>query len=224
VLSQTELEALFDTLARDQVVNLGIGDPAHRGWFRAQVVSHDAGRGELRLTCFMDRPTDRPLEPGERVVVAATHIDEGMRAAPMDVEFCGAGVRPEVHLRIAGTWQSEDERRHQARVTVQITASRARRWSAGAWREIQADVIDLSSRGVGLVVAQPVQVGDRLSLSVPLSDGEADLRVTIELRHVRADAKTGTWRAGGLFKALAPPDHERVVRFVFGELRSRQRL
>ena len=29
---------------------------------------------------------------------------------------------------------------------------------------------------------------------------------------------------GGLFKTLAPLDHERVVRFVFGELRSRQRL
>lgn len=224
MLNQSELEALFDTLARDQIVNLGVGDPAHRGWFRAQVIAHDAASGRLTLTCFMDRPTDRPLEPGERVVVAAIRGDEGMQAAPMDVENFRVGPEPEVQLRIAGTWQPEDERRHQARVNVQIAVSRARRWSQGAWREIGAEVVDLSSRGLGLRLEQPAQLGDRLSLSVPLNDGEPALRVTIELRHVRADANTGHWRAGGLFKTLAPLDHERVVRFVFGELRSRQRL
>jgi PilZ domain-containing protein len=224
VLNQSELEALFDTLARDQIVNLGIGDPAQRGWFRAQVVAHDAMSGTLTLTCFMDRPTDRPLEPGERVVVAAVRGDEGMQAAPMDVEYFRAGPAPEVQLRIAGTWQPEDERRHQARVAVQMAVSRARRWSEGAWREIGAEIVDLSSRGVGLSLEQPAHLGDRLSLSVPLNDAAPELRVTIELRHVRADANSGRWRAGGLFKTLAPRDHERVVRFVFGELRSRQRL
>jgi c-di-GMP-binding flagellar brake protein YcgR len=147
-----------------------------------------------------------------------------MQAAPMDVEFFRAGAQSEVQLRIAGTWQPEDERRHQARVAVQIAASRARRWSEGAWREISAEIVDLSSRGIGLSLEQPAQVGDRLSLSVPLNDGGPELRVTIELRHVRPDAKSGHWRAGGLFKSLAPRDHERVVRFVFAELRSRQRL
>src|SRR5438105_7259706 len=136
MLSQAELEALLETLARDQVVNLGVGDPQHRGWFRAQVVSHEAGSDRLVLTCFMDRPTDQPLEPGERVVVSASRMDDGMQWAPMDVEYCGVGTQPEMHLRMAGTWQPEDERRHQVRVGVQLHATRARRWSAGAWHEL----------------------------------------------------------------------------------------
>jgi PilZ domain-containing protein len=224
VVSQSELEALLETLARDQIVNLGVGDEPQRAWFRARVISHEAGSGRLVLTCYMDRPTDRRLEPGERVEVSATRVDDAAQYAPMDVEFCGEGSQPEVHLRIAGTWQPEDERRHQVRVAVKLTCDRARRWSTGAWHDLHADVVDMSSRGVGLCVDSPVQVGDRLSLAMALHDGDPDLRVTVELRHVRPDRQGGTWRAGGLFKTLSPADHERVVRFVFGELRSRQRL
>jgi hypothetical protein len=76
---------------------------------------------------------------------------------------------------------------------------------------------------VGLNLTQQAQVGDRLSLVVPLDDGSPDLRVTLEVRHVRPNARTeGTWRAGGLFRNLALLDHERVIRFIFAELRSRQ--
>jgi hypothetical protein len=224
VVNQAELEALLETLARDQIVNLGVGEAGKRGWYRARVRSHDASRGQLVLTCFMDRPTDRPLEPGERVVVTAARADEAMQSAPMDVEDCGDGPQPEVHLRVSGSWQPEDERRHQARVSLHLPASRARRWVGGAWRDLRADVADLSSRGVGLRLDQEVHLGDRLSLSVPLGDGEADLRVTVEVRHVRQDARTGEWRAGGLFRTLSAVDHERVIRYVFGELRARERL
>ena len=37
----------------------------------------------------------------------------------------------------------------------------------------------------------------------------------------RSDLKTGEYRAGGLYRTLAPGDHERVIRYIFGELRSR---
>ena len=121
-------------------------------------------------------------------------------------------------------WQPEDDRRRQARVVAPMTCSRARRWWTGAWHDLGADVVDVSSRGLGLCIDQPVKVGDRLSLVLPLNDGEPDLRVTVELRHVRRDEPTSTWRAGGLFKTLAPVDHERIVRFVFGQLPSRPRL
>lgn len=226
MVSQSELEALLQTLARDQRVNLGVGDAQHRGWFRAQVVSHDAATGRLILTCFMDRPTDKPLEPGERVVVAATRLDDEIHSAPMDVEDCGSGPQPLVHLRMAGTWQREDERRHQARVPLQLPISRARRWHNGAWRDLQATMVDLSSRGVGLRLDQEVRVGDRLSLMIPLGDGAPDLRVTVEVRHTRTDGAPSHeyFRAGGLFRTLAPGDHERVIRFIFGELRSKPRL
>ena len=122
------------------------------------------------------------------------------------------------------TWQPEDDRRHQARVNLRLRPRRARRWSAGAWREVGAEIVDLSSRGLGLRVDQSVHIGDRLSIEVPLEDGEPDLRVTIELRHVRADAGGASWRAGGLFKALPPAQHERVVGFVMRELSARHRL
>jgi PilZ domain-containing protein len=222
MISQSELEVLLEQLARGQSVNLGIGDPPGRGWFRGSVVSHDTAAGRLILTCFMDRPTDRPLEPGERVVVAATRIDDGEHSAPMDVEYCGTGPQPEVRLRMAGAWQREDERRHQVRVPLDLPTSRARRWATGAWRDLPANVIDLSSRGVGLRVGQAVQIGDRLSLLIPLNDGQPELRVTVEVRHVRASGDH--WLAGGLFRTLAPGDHERVIRFVFGELRQREGL
>jgi c-di-GMP-binding flagellar brake protein YcgR len=123
---------------------------------------------------------------------------------------------------MAGTWRPDDERRHQVRVPVQIRATRARRWVGGAWRELEATLVDLSSRGIGLSMDHEVQRGDRLSLAVPLNDGQPDLRVTIEVRHVRDDAREGErWRAGGLFRNLAPLDHERVIRFIFAELRAR---
>ena len=120
--------------------------------------------------------------------------------------------------------QNDDDRRHQARVALRMPISRARRWSTGAWRELSAEIVDMSSRGVGLRLGQEVHLGDRLSLALPLGDGLADLRVTIEVRHVRADARVGEWRAGGLFRALAPADHARVMRFVFDELRDGDRL
>src|SRR6202022_837380 len=66
-ITEWELADLLKTLARDQHVNLGVGDADRRGWFRAQVISHDAASGRLVLTYAMDRPFDRPLEPGEAV-------------------------------------------------------------------------------------------------------------------------------------------------------------
>ena len=55
------------------------------------------------------------------------------------------------------------------------------------------------------------------------SSRTTDLRITLEVRHVRPDSRTeSTWRAGGLFRNLLPADHERVIRFIFAELRSRQ--
>jgi hypothetical protein len=222
MISQTELESLLETLTRDQRVNLGVGEAKHRGWFRAQVVSHDAANGRIVLTCFMDRPTDRPLEPGERVVVAATRMDDELHSAPMDVEFCGDGRHPQVHLRMAGGWHPEDERRNQVRVPLRLRASRARRWMAGAWHDLQATLVDLSSRGIGVSLDHEVQLGVRLSLMVPLNDEYPDLRVTVEVRHVHRDPKSEIWRAGGLFRNLQPAEHERVIRFIFAELRSRR--
>jgi hypothetical protein len=116
----------------------------------------------------------------------------------------------------------EEDRRGQARVAVRLRPSRARRWSGGAWHEIGAEIVDLSSRGLGLRVDAPLRLGDRVSLTLSLGHGEPDLRVTVEVRHIRADADV--WRAGGLFKALPPAEHERVVGFVMRELHARQRL
>jgi hypothetical protein len=222
MISQSELEGLLDTLPRDQAVNLGVGDPNRLGWFRAQVVSHDASAGQLVLKCFMDRASDQPIVAGDHVVVSARRVDNELHSAPMHVENSSSGPESIVQLRMDGAWQREDERRHQVRVPLQIQATRARRWVGGAWRELQATLVDLSSRGVGVSLDQEVRLGDRLSLVVPLGDGLPELRVTVEVRHVRQDASSEQpWRAGGLFRHFAPDDHERVIRFIFAELRSR---
>jgi hypothetical protein len=225
-ISQAELEASLQTLASGQDVTVGIGDPNHRGWFRAKVISHDASAGRLVLTCFMDRLSDRPLEPGERVIVAATRMDDS-QAAPMNVEHCSSGPEPTVELRMAGAWQHEDDRRNRVRVRLNVHATRARRWVGGAWRDLDASVSDLSSRGVGLSLDHEVHVGDRLSIAAPLGDG-ADLRATIEVRYVQPqpalEAASGVlphlWHAGGPFRNMSPADHERVIRFLFAELRA----
>jgi hypothetical protein len=226
MITQAELEALLETLARDQHVDLRVGGPGRRAWFRAHVVAHDVPGGRLVLTCFMDRSSDRPLEPGERVLVSAARgSDDELQSAPMYVEHCTDGPRATLQLRIAGAWQAEPERRQQARVRLRIPATRARRWAGGAWRDLEATVVDLSSRGVGLSLSQAVNLGDRLSLAIPLADGGPDLRVTVEVRHARQEAPdTSSWRAGGLFRNLLPADHERIIRFIFAELRSRQPL
>src|SRR5579859_2905834 len=221
MITETELQKLLKNLAPDQRVNLGVGDPDRRGWFRAMIVAQDAAAGRLVLTYVMDRASDRPLETGERVIVSATHMDDESQSAPMNVERITAGPEPTVHLRIAGATQLGDDRRHQARVPLHIRALRARRWVGGAWHDLEATVVDLSSRGVGLSVNQQAQIGDRLSLTVPLDPGGPDLKVTLEIRHIQVDARApATWRAGGLFRNLLPADHERVIRFIFAELRS----
>ncbi len=199
MISQTEIETLLKILCRDQLVNLGVGTTSNRGWFRAKVVSHEASAGRLGLTYDMDRPTDRILEPGERVIVSAMRMYDEAQSAPMSVAHSTGGPHPTIQLDMVGRWQPEDDRRHQARVALQIRANRARRWYGGAWHDLEATIVDLSSRGVGL------------SLS------------TLEVRHVRPDSRAeSTWRAGGLFRNLLPADHERVIRFIFAELRSRQ--
>jgi hypothetical protein len=108
----------------------------------------------------------------------------------------------------------EDDRRVQERVQLHVIARRARRWVGGAWRDLEAMLVDISSRGVGLSLSDEVRLGDRVSLMIPMEDGGDDLRVTVEIRHVRPAAKPGHWRAGGLFRNLPPEDHSRVMRFI----------
>jgi PilZ domain len=228
MITQAELEASLETLARGQDVNVGVGDVNHRGWFRAKVISHDVRAGRLVVTCYMDRLSDQPLEPGERVIVAATRMD-APQAAPMDVEYCSTGPEPTIELRMAGVWQHEDERRNRVRVRLDIRATRARHWVGGAWRDLEATLSDLSSRGVGLNLIHEVKVGDRLSIAAPLSVGSADLRATIEVRYVHVHSEVAGddsvvvpqyWHAGGPFRNMSAPDHERVIRFLFAELRA----
>jgi hypothetical protein len=227
MISQAELEASLATLANGQDVNVGFGDVDHRGWFRGKVISHDSANGHLVLTCFMDGLNDRPLEPGERVIIAANRMDDA-QAAPMTVEHCSTGAEPTVELRMAGVWQHEDDRRNRVRVRLSIPVTRARQWTGGAWHDLGATVSDLSSRGVGLSLDHEVRVGDRLSIAAPLGSGGADLRATIEVRYVHRhphpEAENGVpvqaFHAGGPFRNMSALDHERVIRFLFAELRA----
>jgi hypothetical protein len=93
MISQTEIETLLKDLCRDQLVNLGVGTTANRGWFRAKVVAHEASAGRLVLTYDMDRPTDRILEPGERVIVSAMRMYDEAQSAPMSVAHSTGGPR-----------------------------------------------------------------------------------------------------------------------------------
>jgi hypothetical protein len=114
----------------------------------------------------------------------------------------------------------EQDRRHQQRVPLQLSARRARRWVGGAWRDLEATLVDISSRGVGLSLTDEVRLGDRVSLTIELEGDSADLRVTVEIRHVRPHASSGRWLAGGLFRNLPAQDHERVMRFIEASARA----
>jgi hypothetical protein len=108
----------------------------------------------------------------------------------------------------------DKERAYQERVQLQMRANRARRWIEGAWRDLEGMIVDMSARGVGLSLNNEVRLGDRVSLTLPIQDDGGDLRVTVEIRHVRPRASSGHWRAGGLFRNLPPDDHERILRFI----------
>ena len=122
---------------------------------RHRPLSRRTLQADLVLTCFMDGLNDRPLEPGERVIVSATRMED-QQAAEMDVEHCSS-IQPTVELRMAGVWQHEDERRNRVRVRLDIRATRARHWVGGAWRDLEATLSDLSSRGVGLNLIHEVK-------------------------------------------------------------------
>lgn len=214
---------LLGALTRDQRISIGVGESSRLGWYRAQVLSHDVSTGRLVVRCFMDRPADQPLEPGERVVVAVQPRSDTMHSAPMDVEESTGGAEAVVTLRMAGAWQREDERRHHVRVPLMLPITRARRWSEGAWRELNGVLVDLSSRGLGLKLDREVRPGDRLQLDIPLADGLPVWRVTVEMRHVRSARRPdGEWHAGGQFRNISTVEHERVIRFIFAELRGRR--
>jgi c-di-GMP-binding flagellar brake protein YcgR len=216
MLNQSELDALLAALPPDLLVSIGVGAANDRRWFRCKVHTHDAERGRLELTCFLDRPNDRPLEPGERVVLSARRSDAQQYAVPTRVESSSGGPNPRIVLRMAGKWRPEDERREQARIPFEAEIKRARHWTRGSWHEVGATLADLGSRGIGVLLDREVRIGDRLSLVFPLGDGP-DMRVTLEVRHVRPEE--GRWRTGGLFRALPPAEHERIVRYIFAEMR-----
>jgi hypothetical protein len=185
------------------------------------VLEHDPSTGRLAILCFMDRPTDQPLAAGQHVIVAATRSDDIHYSARMLVEDTSDASPPTIMLRMEGGWQPEQERRHQGRIRYHVPATRARRWTGGAWQDLDAQLVDLSSRGVGLVTDRELGVGDRLALVFPLGEGESELRVNAEVRHVRPErGEPGHWRAGGFFRGLPPADHERIIRFIFAEMRS----
>ena len=212
----------LQTLASDQWVSLGVGEASARRWYRGQVLAHDDATGRLVLTCFLDRPTDEPLAPGQRVVISAAHGDDDFYQAPMDVEDSSAGAMPTVMLRLAGVWHLDDERRVQVRLQVARPVKRARRWYRGAWHDVNAQVVDMSSRGIGLLVDQEVSLSERFGLVFGLEPSDPDIHVNAEIRHVRPERNApGWWRAGAAFRTVAPADHERIIRFIFAEIRSR---
>jgi hypothetical protein len=57
-----------------------------------------------------------------------------------------------------------------------------------------------------------------------VAGGEPELPVTVEVRHARADSRSEDWHVGGLFKTISPDDHQRVVRYIFDQLTSLDRL
>ncbi len=80
MITQKELEALLETLATHQPVSMGVGEPGRRGWFRAQVVSHDVASGRLVLTCFMDRPGSQRVNDATRSACRSS-FEQAERAA-----------------------------------------------------------------------------------------------------------------------------------------------
>ena len=204
-----------------QFVSVGVGQPERRVWFRAEVIEGDAAHSQLKVRCAQDRPGDRALRVGEEVLVLARQgRDQRLFSAPMQVDHSEPGeFESVVRLRCVGDWMPENERREQLRLRVRRPAERLRCWRNGAWHSLEGEIVDLSSRGIGLELHSPLRVGERLSLVLPVDDQPA-LRLTIEVKHVYHDQAHGVWRGGGQFKNLLPTDHVRIVGHIFAELRA----
>lgn len=203
-----------------QFVSIGVGTTHARVWFRAEVVDRDDTRTRFHLRCALDRSSDRSLQAGGQVLLLARQgTDQRLFSAPMQVESTELGeLDALVRLRRVGHWTPENERREQVRLRERRPAEHLRCWRNGAWQALAGDIVDLSSRGIGLELRGPVRVGERVALLLRVDD-QPPVRLTIEMRHVHQDAEHGTWRGGGLFRNLSPADHERIVRHIFAELR-----
>ena len=158
-----------------QFVSIGVGHPQRRVWFRAEVIERDAAHRQLEVRCAQDRPGDRPLQVGEEVVVLARQgPDQRLFSAPMQVEHSQPGeLQSVVRLRCVGDWMPENERREQVRLRVRRPAVSLRCWRNGAWHSLEGEIVDLSSRGIGLELRSRLRVGERLSLLLPVDDQPA---------------------------------------------------
>jgi benzoate membrane transport protein len=115
---------------------------------------------------------------------------------------------------LLGHWRRADvrEERRAPRVAVDLRPSAAYQITGRRRTPILAQVRNLSDHGLSALSEQQLSPGDQLELMFRLPDGEIDVSVRVDVRHVDhlQDGPIELWEAGCEFRAGTPNALERL--------------
>lgn len=180
----------------------------------ASVVHVDIPTGRLILAWSPTASEILVATAGTHVLVLVPQPGEGLFARPCVVEAALESAEWRV-LRPVESWQRL-ERRLAERAAVVLPVVGYRYPTTGGGLVLRGTVQDLSSTGLLLGTSERVNLSDRVTLEVPLPDGEGPLRVQVVVVRVQRapEGSHVTWSAGCQFQGLGPAEQTRVASFV----------
>ncbi|MCC7367416.1 MAG: EAL domain-containing protein [Chloroflexi bacterium] len=116
---------------------------------------------------------------------------------------------------LLGHWRRTEvrEERREPRVAVDLRPSAAYQISGRRRTPILAQIRNISDNGLSALSEQQLSPGDQLELTFRLPDGEIDVSVRVDVRHVDhlQDGPIELWEAGCEFRAGTPNARERLA-------------
>jgi hypothetical protein len=117
------------------------------------------------------------------------------------------------------------ERRQEARLPAVLVPTAARRIVAGRRIPLSATIRNFSAGGMQVRCQQRVLPGHQLEFMFAMPDGQAEVRLRVDVRHVQlVEGMEDMWEAGCEFRVMAPTTHEQILNFLLEQQRAAAEL